>query len=94
MAKAKLKKYIYDRYKKEISGGTYEYRGELYTIFFDYFDSIKKGALYHKHKEEQDKIDKRLATTEYIPTEEERKEITKKIDKIFEDFYEILNLKE
>lgn len=94
MEKANLKKYIYDRYKKEIIGATYEYKGELYTIYFDCFDSIKKGALSHKHKEEQDKIDKRLATTEYVPTEEERKEIGKKINKVFEDIYKILELEE
>lgn len=94
MAKANLKKYIYDRYKKEIIGGTYEYKGELYTIFFDYFDSIKKGALSYKHKEEQNKIDKRLATIEYVPTKEERKENDKKFNKMFEDIYKILELEE
>lgn len=88
--KAKFIKYIYDRYTRNCIGGIYEYRDRTYTIYYDEFDYIKRGSLMVKHEEQQSRIDRELDTIEYIPTLEERREITKNIDNMMQSVYEML----
>lgn len=89
--KAKFIKYIYDRYTRNRIGGIYEYRDKNYAIYYDEFDYIKRGSLMVKHKEQQSRIDRELDTVEYIPTLEERKEITKNINNMLQSVWEMMD---
>lgn len=90
--KAKFIRYVIDYYKKEITGAIYQYRNKYYT--FDYYNTYFLESKAQQHKRLQKEIDEqiereRIEASKPIPTAEEQKEITAKIQK---EIDEALNL--
>lgn len=92
MNQAKFVRYVIDKYKKEITGAIYQYRNKYYT--FDYYNTYFLETTAQQHKRLQKEIDEQIEREKIeeqkpIPTAEERKEITARIEK---EIDEALNL--
>ena len=90
--KAKFIRYVIDYYKKEITGAIYQYRNKYYT--FDYYNTYFLESKAQQHKRLQKEIDEQIEREKIdeqkpIPTAEEQKEITARIQK---EIDEALNL--